>query len=262
MNVNRFSSLIVCAVISFCGSYAGTVTQQNRNRSPASRPTQLSATDIARRVLPAVSFLVCDDGESSSQGSGFFVGPGLVITNFHAIKGMRRGTLRTVGGRKLTFHISHVLQIDEASDLALLGIYDAFNVPIPSLQLDARTNLSVGETIYAFGNPEGLSGTMSPGIVSAGLRNTRDRTLLQISAPISSGSSGGPIVDSRGQVVGVALGSLKEGQNLNFAVHASTVRLFLNRWYKDNDPKISIWVGLVNAPGQKLIENEWVWLRD
>jgi len=150
---------------------------------------------------------------------------------------MRRGTLRTVGGRKLTFHISHVLQIDERSDLALLGIYDAFNVPIPSLQLDGRADLSVGETIYAFGNPEGLTGTMSPGIVSAGLRNTRDRNLLQISAPISSGSSGGPVVDSRGQVVGVALGSLKEGQNLNFAVHASTVRLFLNRWYKDNDPE-------------------------
>src|SRR5437762_6933832 len=107
---------------------------------------------------------------------------------------------------------------------ALLGIYDAFNVPIPSLPLDARAALSVGETIYAFGNPEGLTGTMSPGIVSAGLRNTRDGTLLQISAPISSGSSGGPVVDSRGQVVGVALGSLREGQNLNFAVHASTVR--------------------------------------
>lgn len=260
-NVNRFLSLIVSAVIVVgCGINSGAAAQQNRNRRSTSRPTGLSPTDIARRVLPAVSFIECDDGETSSQGSGFFIGPGLVITNFHVIKGMRRGTLRTVGGRKLTFHISHVLQIDEASDLALLGIYDAFNVPIPSLQLNARANLSVGETIYAFGNPEGLTGTMSPGIVSAGLRKTRDQTLLQISAPISSGSSGGPVVNSRGQVVGVALGSLKEGQNLNFAVHASTVRLFLNRWYKENDPKISIWVGLVNAPGQKLIDNEWVWL--
>jgi S1-C subfamily serine protease len=258
--VNRFLSLIVCAVILFCGSNAGSVAQQNRKRGSASRSTGLSATDVARRVLPAVSIVVCDDGESSSQGSGFFVGPGLVITNFHVIKGMRRGTLRTVGGRKREFHISHVLQIDETSDLALLGIYDAFNVPIPSLQLDARANVSVGETIYAFGNPEGLTGTMSPGIVSAGLRKTGDGTLLQISAPISSGSSGGPVVDSRGQVVGVALGSLKEGQNLNFAVHASTVRLFLNRWYKDNDPKISMWVGLVNTPGEKVIDNEWVWL--
>jgi S1-C subfamily serine protease len=259
--VNRFLSLIVCtAIVLVYGIDCGAVAQQNRNRSSASRTPGLSPTDIARRVLPAVSLIVCDDGEQSSQGSGFFIGPGLVITNFHVIKGMRRGNLRTVGGRKLSFHISHVLQIDEASDLALLGIYDAFNVPIPSLQLDARANLSVGETLYAFGNPEGLTGTMSPGIVSAGLRNTRDRALLQISAPISSGSSGGPVVDSRGQVVGVALGSLKEGQNLNFAVHASTVRLFLNRWYKVNDPKISIWVGLINAPGQKLIDNEWVWL--
>lgn len=259
IKVNSFLSLIICAAM-VISAFDASSAKQNRNRISLSPSTQLSATDIARRVLPAVSFIECDNGKSSSQGSGFFVGPGLVVTNFHVIKDMRRGTLRTVGGRKLAFHISHILQIDEASDLALLGIYDAFNVPIPSLQLDARANLSVGETIYAFGNPEGLTGTMSPGIVSAGLRNTRDRNLLQISAPISSGSSGGPVVDSRGRVVGVALGSLKEGQNLNFAVHSSTVRLFLNRWYKDNDPKISIWVGLVNAPGQKLIENEWVWL--
>lgn len=258
-SVNRFLSLILGAAVILCG-FRGAVAQQTRNRSAVSRPARLSATDIARHVLPAVALIVCDDGENSSQGSGFFIGPGLVVTNFHVIKGMRRGTLRTVGGRKLRFHISHVLQIDETSDLALIGIYDAFNVPIPSLPLDARAALSVGETIYAFGNPEGLTGTMSPGIVSAALRKTKDRSLLQITAPISSGSSGGPVVDSRGQVVGVAVGALKEGQNLNFAVPASTLRLFLNRWYKDNDPKISLWVGLVNAPGQKLIDNEWVWL--
>jgi len=243
-----------------CVGDAGTFAQQNRRASGVSRLRRLSATDIARRVLPAVSVIVCDDGEDSSQGSGFFIGPGLVITSFHVIEGMRRGTLRTVGGRKLTFHISHVLQIDKRADLALLGIYEAFNVPIRSLQLDARANLDIGETIYAFGNPEGLTGTMSPGIVSAGLRNTRDRTLLQISAPMSSGSSGGPVVDSRGQVVGIALGVLKKGQNLNFAIPASTLRSFLNAWYKENDPTISIWVGLVNAPGQKLTDNEWVWL--
>ncbi len=259
-NVNRFLSLIICVLLIVSCFFGGAFAQRNRNRGVVSRPGQLSATDIARRVLPAVSLIVCDDGESSSQGSGFFIGPGLVITNFHVIKGMRRGTLRTVGGRKLRFYISHVLQIDETSDLALLGIYDAFNVPIPSLPLTARNEVSVGETIYAFGNPEGLTGTMSPGIISAGLRKTRDRTLLQITAPISSGSSGGPVVDSRSQVIGVALGALKEGQNLNFAIPASSVRLFLNKWYKDNDPKLSIWVGIVNTPGQKLLDNEWVWL--
>lgn len=257
--MNPFLASIISATLALC-CFGGTTAPQNRNRAGVSRPAQLSATEIARRVLPAVSLIVCDNGESSSQGSGFFIGPGLVITNFHVIKGMRRGTLRTVGGRKVRFHISHVLQIDETSDLALLGIYDAHSVPIPSLQLNARNDVSVGETIYAFGNPEGLTGTMSPGIISAGLRKTRDRTLLQITAPISPGSSGGPVVDSRGQVIGVALGALKEGQNLNFAIPASSVRLFLNKWYKDNDPKLSIWVGVVNTPGQELLENEWVWL--
>src|SRR5258708_30726006 len=121
-SVNRFLSLILGAAVILCG-FRGAVAQQTRNRSAVSRPARLSATDIARHVLPAVALIVCDDGESSSQGSGFFVGPGLVITNLHVIKGMRRVTLRTVGGRKLRFHISHVLLIVENSDLTLLGIY-------------------------------------------------------------------------------------------------------------------------------------------
>jgi Trypsin-like serine proteases, typically periplasmic, contain C-terminal PDZ domain len=255
--MNRLLTLLIFAVIVF-SCFDATSAQQD-GRRVVSRERRLSAIDIARRVLPAVSLIVCDDGENVSQGSGFFIGPGLVITSFHVIEGMRRGTLRTVGGRKLKFNISHVLQTDETSDLALLGIYDAFNVPIPSLQLNAK-NVSVGETIYAFGNPEGLIGTMSPGIVSAGLRRTKDRPLLQITAPISSGSSGGPVVNSSSQVIGVAVGALREGQNLNFAIPASSVRTFLDRWYKDNDPKLSIWVGIVNTPEQKLLPNEWVWL--
>jgi len=236
---------------------------QGKQARGASSHGSLSPTEIARRVLPSVVLISCDNGQETKQASGFLIGRGLVLTNFHVIKGMKRGTARTVGGKRRKFRISHVLQVDETSDLALLGIYDAFLIAIPSLSLDLHRDVSVGEAIYAFGNPEGLSGTMSPGIISAGLRKFKDgSSLLQITAPISSGSSGGPIVDAHAQVVGIAMGALKEGQNLNFAVPASSVRIFLNQWYKDNDPKISLWTGLVDLPGEKILDGEWVWLPD
>ncbi len=75
----------------------------------------------------------------------------------------------------------------------------------------------IGERIYAIGNPKGLSGTFSEGIVS-GVRNLQLSQELQITAPISPGSSGGPVLNSRGQVIGVAYASYSEGQNLNFAI--------------------------------------------
>jgi serine protease Do len=163
-SMNRLLGLLICAAILFSCMQSGILAQQNRNDSGA-RQGRLSAREIARRVLPAVSLIECDDGEDVSQGSGFFVGPGLVITNFHVIKGMRRGSLLTVSGAKRRFPISHVLQIDQTSDLALLGIDEAFSIRMASLQLNT-SSVSVGESIYAFGNPEGLIGTMSPGIVS------------------------------------------------------------------------------------------------
>lgn len=161
----------------------------------------------------------CENADKTSQGSGFLVRPGIVVTSLHVIKEMERGTIRVVdarikGGRR--FRITHVLAIDERADLALLGVLAAKRQGISTLPL-ATGNVSLGETVYAFGNPEGLSETMSPGIISSALRVFKGRQLLQITAPISHGSSGGPIVDSRGLVVGIAVSSLTEGQNLNFA---------------------------------------------
>jgi len=105
---------------------------------------------------------------------------------FHVIKDMRRAPCDRCG-RKLTFQISHVLQIDERSDLALLGIYDAFQRSHPSLQLDGRADLSVGETIYAFGKSGRTNRKrchLDWFLLACGNPN---RNLLQISAPISSG---------------------------------------------------------------------------
>lgn len=77
--------------------------------------------------------------------------------------------------------------------------------------------MEVGDNVYVVGNPRGLEGTFSQGLVS-GVRNVKGNRYLQITAAISEGSSGGPILNESGQVVGIAVASVREGQNLNFAV--------------------------------------------
>jgi hypothetical protein len=84
----------------------------------------------------------------------------------------------------------------------------------------------VGDTVYAVGSPSGLEGTFSAGIVS-GVRQMRETKLIQITAPISPGSSGGPVLDTNGDVAGVAVATYRGGQNLNFAVPVRAIRTLL-----------------------------------
>lgn len=96
-----------------------------------------------------------------------------------------------------------------------------------ALQLSTTDDINVGQTIYALGNPEGLIGTFSRGILSAQERKLREVSYMQISAPISHGSSGGPVINLHGEVVAVVAGSIEAGQNLNFAIPTKYVRAML-----------------------------------
>ncbi len=224
------SLLILAAAGLFSSSTPGTFAQ--RKQRPA-KGASLSAQEIARTALPAVVLLVCDDGKTASQGSGFFIRPGVLVTNYHVIEGMGRGIARrSVGNRRerRDFRVRRVIAYEKETDLALLSVPGARDAGVPALPLTPEGNLAeVGETVYALGNPEGLVGTISPGIIAAKLRGSQDQARLQITTPISHGSSGGPIVNTRGEVVGVAQGSLSEGQNLNFAIPASLIHRILQR---------------------------------
>lgn len=201
---------------------------------PTPQVKELSAKEIARKALPAVVLLICDDSatEGVVQGSGFFIKPGILVTNYHVIKGNTRGVVQVAFGskrEKKNFRIARIIAYDEESDLALLSIPAAKEAKVPYLFLALENeSVDVGETIYALGNPEGLVGTISPGIISANQRSSQKKARLQITAPISNGSSGGPVVNGKGQVVGVAVGSFSEGQNLNFAVPTSLIYSLVN----------------------------------
>lgn len=176
--------------------------------------------DVAQRSFSSVVLLVMEDanGQPVSLGSGFFVRSNIVATNLHVVKNANRGYAKLVG-KKAKYDISGYVAIDQTSDLALIEIS---TVKAPSMQLGESKQMAVGDEVFAIGNPQGLEGTFSQGIIS-GIRDLGTRTLFQITAPISPGSSGGPVTDHKGRVIGVAVATFKSGQNLNFAVPVSSL---------------------------------------
>jgi hypothetical protein len=152
------------------------------------------------------------NGQPHALGSGFFVGPGLVATNYHVIEGAGGGTAKLIG-QEGKYRLTGVGASDAVHDLALVGVEGATGPPLTL----AEEAIEVGQPVFAIGNPRGLEGTFSSGIVSS-VRGFQSDTIVQITAPISPGSSGGPVIDEHGRVVGVATASYTAGQNLNFAV--------------------------------------------
>ena len=179
-----------------------------------------SARDIAQKTFPSVVMLVMRDshGQPTALGSGFFVKQDIVATNLHVIEGAASGYVKIVG-KKPKYDIAGFVAIDQQRDLVLLKVQ---GVKAPTLSLADSNDVAVGDEVYAIGNPQGLEGTFSRGIISS-IRKVGEDSLLQITAPISPGSSGGPVLNAQGEVVGVSVATFKGGQNLNFAIPASYV---------------------------------------
>ena len=180
--------------------------------APTGKP--LTTEVIAARALPATVTIYTFDasGDTIGMGSGFLVrASGVVVTNYHVMEGASRAVVILTSGER--YERVQALDGDESADIAVLKI-PGFDLPIVPT---AGTLPAVGAAVVAVGNPEGLSRTVSTGIVSA-VRLIDGRQMVQISAPISPGSSGGPVLNDRGEVVAIATSYLAEGQNLNFAV--------------------------------------------
>lgn len=185
-----------------------------------------TAKEVAAGTFPSVVLIATQDrhGQPLSLGSGFFVAEGVVATNYHVIEGAISGTVKLIGQRR-TVAIEGTVGIDTRHDLVLLSVG---RMPAPHLKLLKSVEPSVGETVYAIGNPRGLEGTFSKGIIS-GVRRVGKDKLLQITAPISPGSSGGPVLNDRGEAIGVAVATMRGGQNLNFAIPVSDLRGLIAR---------------------------------
>ena len=183
-----------------------------------------TARDVAKKVFPSVVIILMDDknGQLASLGSGFLAEEDIIVTNFHVVEGASRGLVKLIGDNA-KYEIQGVVATDEVNDLVLLKVKA---LTAPALNFGDSESLAVGDPVYAVGNPRGLEGTFSQGIVSS-IRKLDSGSLLQITAPISPGSSGGPILDSTGKVIGVAVATYKGGQNLNFAIPVNSLRTLL-----------------------------------
>jgi len=177
--------------------------------------------ELVKRIKPsAVAIETFDSrGTTVSRGSGFFVAADRVITNRHVIERSTRAEVHLLDGKK--FPVRGILALDGEGDLALLQVDVPKNSAIP-LPL-VRAVPQEGESIVVIGNPFGLEGSVSNGIVSAVREISGYGKIIQITASISPGSSGSPVVNMAGQVIGVATLQAAEGQNLNFAVPAERI---------------------------------------
>ena len=172
--------------------------------------------EIAATARPAVvSVRGLEDGEVLTSGTGFVVrADGVIVSGLHVVRGADALEVEMSSGE--TYDKVYVLAHDERRDLILLQI-PAVGLDVIAIGDDRA--LEVGDPVYVMGNPLGLNWTFTDGLLSA-KRTENGVSYLQISAPISAGSSGGPVLDRRGEAVGVATLTFEEGQNLNLAVPA------------------------------------------
>ena len=177
---------------------------------------------IIKRIKPSVVivFVYDDKGEFLKLGSGFFISQsGDIITNYHVLQGADSAEVKTSDGK--TYPITYIVAEDEQSDIIRLSV-DIPSKYVHSLSLSA-TVPEVGERIIVYGSPLGLEKTVSDGIVSAIREVPGYGKLIQITAPISPGSSGSPVLNMKGEVIGVATFQMIEGQNLNFAIPSERI---------------------------------------
>jgi S1-C subfamily serine protease len=197
------------------------------------KPREIAAknTDLGAPVLTIIASN--SSGSYMSQGSGFLLSAdGLAGSNYHVMKGAVRAVAECCNGR--VFEIRAIEGADIDKDLVVFQLYDQGSSKkpqnLPSVTLGSSRDLSVGDKVIAIGSPQGLENTVSDGILSA-IREYKSIRYLQITAPVSPGSSGGPVLNASGNMVGIATFQFEKGQNLNFAVDAEHLRPLMDQHF-------------------------------
>ena len=179
------------------------------------------ADRIFKENSRAVVVVVAYDkqGKPIGQGSGFIVRPdGAVVTNYHVISNAV-GIKVKAGGKVL--RVEGLLHIDKENDIVILKA-DAKNLPV--VKIGDLEKANVGEKVYVISSPKGLENTISDGILSGIREITPGKKILQITAPVSRGSSGGAVFNKNGEVIGITTFIIEEAQNLNFAMPVNLIK--------------------------------------
>lgn len=221
------------------------------------RGETLTAQEVYRRLNPAVVTVRCRTGEGVSVGTGvIFSEDGYILTNYHVVRGGDECYVTLDTGYSV--EVRYVAG-DEDSDLAVLKIPPEELAPLgalPAAPFGDSEQLEVGDPVYAIGAPRQLQGTLTNGIISAIDRDVnvegRSMTLLQTNAALNSGNSGGPLINERGQVVGINVAKYMSDWNwdsiegLGFAIPSAHLERIVNdllRWGEVRpEPRLGIWV--------------------
>ena len=205
-------------------------------RAPSSDMEILDAysravVDVVDAVGPAVVSIstgretAAEGFEPMGAGSGFVITPdGYLVTNSHVVRGARKIEAALTDGRRLE---ARLVGMDTSTDLALLDV-SASGLPFATLGDSAE--LRVGQLVIACGNPLGFQSTVSTGVISALGRSLRSQegrlieSVIQHTAPLNPGNSGGPLLDSRGRVIGVNTAIIAQAQGIGFSIPASTAK--------------------------------------
>ena len=182
----------------------------------------LTAEQVYAKVSPSVWRIGTYDADNLplGQGSGVVVGPEDVVTNCHVLAKAKRVSVR----QDKTTHDAKLVMWDVKRDLCQLKVA---GLKAPAVDVAESAKVSVGQSVFAIGNPKGLDLTLSAGLVSSLRRNDAGQLILiQTTAAISSGSSGGGLFDDEGRLVGLTtlIAAAPDAQNLNFAIPADWVR--------------------------------------
>ncbi len=186
-----------------------------------SMPMRAVAENAYERVSNRVACLVSEFADGSQAiGSSFFVAPGVLATARHQVEGARRIFVHMPEGGQAQ---AQMIAVDKSRDAALIRIAAAGPSP---LAMNDRP-LALGEEVFTVGCPLGLSHTLTRGVVSHPDRVIRGQHLIQTDLAINQGNSGGPLVNGRGEVIGVMHGRLTESNGINFAVPAEAIDALL-----------------------------------
>jgi hypothetical protein len=177
---------------------------------------ELTAEQIYKLASPAVFYIeIFDDDETLVKtGSGFFIsGSGIAVTNYHVVIGASSAKITTDDGK--VYEVSGIYDYNWKKDIALIQV---MGEGFPYLELANSSRLQTGATVYTLGSPLGLQASFTKGIVSQALREIEGIEYIQLDAPISSGSSGGALLDTSGRVAGITCATASGAQNINLAV--------------------------------------------
>ncbi len=189
-------------------------------------PVKLTTAQIAAKATPAVVVVenFNEDGVKASQGSGYlYSDDGIVVTNYHVIRGASSLSITVPSTGKA--RVENVLGYSPETDVAIIQLPQRVTA---SLETEGAQSAKVGDHVVAIGAPLGLESTVSEGIISA-LRDAGGIHLIQTTASISPGSSGGPLLNDYGKVIGLTTAKVQNGENLNLVLSSTHINDLVSR---------------------------------